>query len=130
MAFTTLQKLNMRGSAETVFALYEGMMRRFLADRPLIPPGNFAEIRFSDLERDPIGEMRRLYDELSLPGFETTEPALRRHIARQADYRKNSFRLAPEERARITERWGFAFDAFGYRRVPSPTTTETPFAAD
>ena len=105
-------------------------MRRFLADRPLIPPGNFAEIRFSDLECDPIGEMRRLYDELGLPGFEATEPALRRHIAGQADYRKNSFRLAPEERARITERWGFAFDAFGYRKIPSHITAQAPFAAD
>ena len=129
-ALTTLQKLDMRNSAETVLVLYEGMMRRFLADRPLIPPGNFAEIRFSDLECDPIGEMRRLYDELGLPGFEATEPALRRHIAGQADYRKNSFRLASEERARITERWGFAFDAFGYRKIPSHVTAEAPFAAD
>jgi omega-hydroxy-beta-dihydromenaquinone-9 sulfotransferase len=130
MAFTTLQKLDMQNSDETVFALYEGMMRRFLADRPLIPAGNFAEIQFSDLERDPIGEMRRLYDELCLPGFETTEAALRRHIAGQADYRKNSFCLAPEECACITERWSFAFDAFGYRKTPSYPTAEAPLAAD
>jgi hypothetical protein len=127
---TTLQKLDMRNSTETVFALYEGMMRRFLADRPLIPPGNFAEVRFSDLERDPIGEMRRLYDELVLPGFEVTEPALRRHIVGQANYRKNSFPLAPEERARVTERWGFAFDAFGYRKIPSHITAVASLAAD
>jgi omega-hydroxy-beta-dihydromenaquinone-9 sulfotransferase len=130
VAFTTLQKLDMRNSAETVFALYEGMMRRFLADRPLIPPGNFAEIQFSDLERDPIGEMHRLYDELGLPGFEAAEPALRRHIAGVTDYRKNGFRPAPEECARITERWSFAFDAFGYRKTPSYPTAEAPLAAD
>jgi omega-hydroxy-beta-dihydromenaquinone-9 sulfotransferase len=106
------------------------MMRRFLADRPLIPPGNFAEIRFSDLERDPIGEMRRLYDELGLPGFAAAEPALRRHIASQSDYRKNSFRLTAEEHARITERWGFAFDAFGYPKIAPHITAEAPLAAD
>jgi omega-hydroxy-beta-dihydromenaquinone-9 sulfotransferase len=130
LAFTTLQKLEMRNSAETVFALYEGIMRRFLADRPLIPPRNFAEIRFADLERDPIGEMRRLYDELDLPGFEAAEPALRCHIAGQADYRKNDFRLSDEERARVRERWGFAFDAFGYPTKPSRVTAEVPLAAD
>ena len=130
MAFTTLQKLDMRNSAETVFALYEGMMRRYLADWPLIPPGNFAEIQFSDLESDPIGEMRRLYDELGLPGFEATEPALRRHLASQADYRKNDFRLSREERACVTERWGFAFDAFGYPMLPLQMTAEGSFAAD
>jgi omega-hydroxy-beta-dihydromenaquinone-9 sulfotransferase len=127
---TTLQTLDMQNSADTVFVLYEGMMRRFLADRPLIPPGNFAEIRFSDLERDPIGEMRRLYDELGLPEFKTAEPALRRHISAQAGYRKNEFRLTPEERDRITERWGFAFDAFGYRKIPPRLTDDAPFAAD
>ena len=130
MAFTTLQKLDRRNSAETVFALYEGMMRRFLADRELIPPGNFAEIRFSDLERDPIGEMRRLYDELGLPGFNVAEPALRRHIAGQAGYRKNEFRMMPEEHARVAERWGFAFDAFGYRETPPRLAAEAPAAAD
>lgn len=130
MAFTSLQKLDTRNSAETVFTLYESMMRRFLADRPLIPPRNFAEVRFSDLERDPIGEMHRLYDKLGLPGFEATEPALRCHIARQAGYRKNSFQLAPEERALITERWSFAFDAFDYRKTPSHISAETPFAAE
>lgn len=130
LAFTTLQKLNQRNSGETVFALYEGMMHRLLADRPLIPPGNFAEIRFSDLERDPVGEMRRLYDELGLPGFAAMEPALRRHLAAQADYRKNEFRLSPEEWARVTQRWGFAFDAFGYRKDPPHAVGAVPFAAE
>jgi hypothetical protein len=130
MMFTTLQKLDRRNSAETVFALYEGMMRRFLADRELIPPGNFAEIRYSDLERDPIGEMRRLYGELGLPGFDAAEPALRRHIAGQADYRKNDFRLTPQERTRVAERWGVAFDAFGYRETPPRPAAAAPAAAD
>ena len=130
MAFTTLQKLDMRNSAETVFALCEGMMRRFLIDRPLIPPGNISEIRFSDLERDPLGEMRRLYDELGLPGFEAARPALRRYVAGQAGYRKNDFRLSPEERVCVMERLGFAFDAFGYPAVPLRMTADAPFAAD
>lgn len=130
LAFMTLQKLNRGNSADTVFALYEGMMCRFLADRPLIPAGNFAEIRFADLERDPIGEMRRLYDELRLPGFAAMEPALRRHLAGQSGYSKNDFRLTPEERARVTERWGLAFDAFGYRRLASAVAAGTRLAAE
>lgn len=37
--------------------VYEVMMQRFLADRDLIPKANFAEVRFEDLERDPLGEL-------------------------------------------------------------------------
>src|SRR5262249_44107548 len=65
-AFTTLQTLDMRHSADIVFDLYDSMMRRFFADRSLIPPGNLAEVAFADLERDPLGEMHRLYRTLSL----------------------------------------------------------------
>jgi hypothetical protein len=112
-AFTTLQTLG-GDSTETVFALYEGMMRRFLAERALLPAGNFAEVRFADLERDPLGEMRRLYEELSLPSFDAAEPALRRYVAGQTGYRKNSFSIPPAERTHIAARWRFAFEAFGY----------------
>jgi Sulfotransferase family len=61
----TLQTLDGNGGSDTVFTLYEEMMRQFFVGRALIPPGNIAEVRFDDLERDPLGEMRRLYQELS-----------------------------------------------------------------
>jgi alkane 1-monooxygenase len=129
-AFTTLQTLDMRDSAETVFTLYEGMMRRFLAERPLIPHGNFAEVRFADLERDPLGEMRRLYEALSLPGFAAAEPSLRRYVAGQTTYRKNAFVLSPDERARIAARWRFAFDSFAYEVEPAAATAAEPALAE
>lgn len=113
-AFTTLQTLDMGHGSDTVFELYEGMMRRFFSDRPFIAPGNLAEVRFADLERDPLGEMCRLYQELSLPGFAAAEPALRRYIDSQATYRKSRFSLSDEEQARINQRWGFAFELLGY----------------
>lgn len=120
-AFTTLQTLDVRHEADTVFELYEGMMRRFLAGRPIIAAGNIAEVRFEDL--DPIGEMRRLYQELSLPAFDAAEPRLRAYMASQATYRKNAFSLSDAERETINERWGFAFEALGYRmRLPGQDT--------
>ena len=113
-AFTTLQTLDMQHSEDTVFELYESMMRRFFVDQALIPAGNFAEVAFADLERDPLEEMRRLYRTLSLPGFVQAEPALRRYATDQANYRKNSFVLPEAERVRIANRLGFAFAKLGY----------------
>jgi hypothetical protein len=80
----------------------------------LIPAGNLVEVAFADLESDPVAEMRRLYKTLSLPGFARTEPALWSYVAEQASYRKNGFTLTAGERARIAERWGFAFRELGY----------------
>jgi omega-hydroxy-beta-dihydromenaquinone-9 sulfotransferase len=114
-AFTTLQSLNDSAGSDTVYALYEEMMRQFLDDRRLIPPGNLAEVRFDDLERDPLGEMSRLYRELSLPSFAQAEPLLRRYVASQTSYRKNGFMLSEAEREQVARKWTFAFTELGYR---------------
>ena len=117
--FTTLQSLDGSIVADTVYALYEEMMRQFFTDRTLIPRGNLAEVRFDDLERDPLGEMSRLYQELSLPGFAEAEPFLRQYVSSQTGYRKNRFTLSPVEREQIARQWMFAFAELGYTdRLP------------
>jgi len=114
LAFMSLQKLDRTGDVEALLSLYEQMMRRFFADSTLIPAGNLVDVRFEDLERDPLGEMRRVYEKLGLPGFGTVEPSLRRYIAGQSGYRKNQFDLSLCERERIANRWFFAFAKLGY----------------
>ena len=118
VALTSLQG-RVAGSlaGDIVISLYQLMMRRFLADLPAIPAGNCAEVRYADLERDPVGEIRRLYRQLGLTTFEQAEPALRRYLAIQTGYRKNKFSLPPADRERIEREWSFAFAALRYERA-------------
>jgi hypothetical protein len=116
LTFTTLQALDGSHNDETVLSLYEQMMQRFFAEQSLIPQGNFAEVRFADLERDPLGELRRVYGALGLESFTNAEPALRAYIAAQKDYRKNAFSLPARDRERVAQRWAFAFARLGYER--------------
>jgi len=118
---TTLQKIRPAGAAAGIVELYGDMMRRYLAERALIPAGNLVEIRFEDLEQDPMAELARIYETLDLPGFATAEPAFAAYVAAQKSYRKNSLNLAPEDRARVVKEWGFAFRAFDY---PTGETVE------
>jgi hypothetical protein len=101
---------------DVVIALYQLMMRRFLADLPAIPAGNYAEVRYADLERDPMGEIRRLYRQLGLTGFEQAEPRLRRHLAAQTGYLKNRLSLTLDDKVQIEREWSFAFAALRYER--------------
>ena len=114
---TTLQKMRPATTSAGIVELYAEMMRRYLAERALIPPGNLVEVRFEDLERDPMGELARIYRTIGLPGFATAEPRFAAYVAAQKSYRKNQLSLAPEHRARILERWDFAFHEFGYART-------------
>lgn len=117
LPITTVQTLDEPGVRnEGILALYEEMMRCYFADRSLIPAGNLAEVRFEDLERDPVGELARVYDNLDLPGFAQARPAIEGYVAQQRGYVKNALALSQADRERVEQRWGFALDELGYRR--------------
>jgi hypothetical protein len=52
-----------------IVSQYRTMYNAFFAERDLIPPGDYHEIGFEDLERNPLEQMRLLYQALSLPDF-------------------------------------------------------------
>jgi hypothetical protein len=114
LPLTTLQRVPRTPSTPIILSIYEDMMRRFLDDREAIPPGNLVEVRFEDLERDPVGELRRVYDTLGLPGFAHAEPAIRAYVDSQRTYEKNRLELSAQDRREVTARWAFAFRAFAY----------------
>ena len=117
--FAAVQTVSEEELEENIFHFYEETLRKYLADRSSIPAGNLVEVRFEDLERAPIDELRRVYASLGLHGFEAAEPAIRAYVESKSGYRKNSFELSDRERNRIEERCGFAFDEWGYERAPS-----------
>ena len=90
------------------------MHQKFEDTRNLIPGSQLCTVRFEDLEADPIGQMRIIYERLGLDGFNAVVPALQKYLAGLAAYRKNSYTLAPETHAEITERWGPFIARYGY----------------
>ena len=94
---------------------YRELYDAFLEDRALIPAGRFHEMGYEDLERDPVGEMRRLYAALGLPDFAAVEPDLRRYLDSVQGYRKNAFPpLPPDQRRRVAAEWRRSFEEWGY----------------
>jgi hypothetical protein len=71
-------------------------------------------VRFEDLEADPIGQLRILYERLGLGGFDAVVPALQKYLAGVANYQKNTYTLPPEIHAEITKRWGAFIARYGY----------------
>ena len=54
---------------------------------------------FEQLEKDPIGEVRKLYEALQLPDFASFEPELRRYVGSLAGLSQERF-CGPSPRAR------------------------------
>ena len=97
--------------------VYKEMHEAFFAQRPLIRLGRYHEIAFEDLEKDPLGQVRRTYESLGLPDFAHLEPRLRAYVDSIAKYQKNTYTPLPAEiRQRIATEWGRCFEVWGYER--------------
>jgi hypothetical protein len=94
---------------------YREIVDAFLAEKNLIPKERFHELRYEDLERDPIGQMRSVYESLELPDFSEIEPSVRRYVASLGGYQKNVYaEMAPATKERLRNEWRRAFSAWGY----------------
>jgi hypothetical protein len=94
---------------------YREICDAYFEDKALIPPGRLHEVRFEDLESDPVGEMRRLYEALGLPDFGEVEPAVRSYVGTLLGYRKNPHAgLDAGMKQRITDECRRCFVIWGY----------------
>jgi omega-hydroxy-beta-dihydromenaquinone-9 sulfotransferase len=100
---------------ERIIRQYREMYAQFFLQRPLIPEGHFAETSFSKLESDPVTELRRIYEELSLPAFAVAEDTVRSYLRSLGEYQKNAYpALPPDVEERLRTEWRSFFDAWGY----------------
>lgn len=113
--YTYLQKPDIYAIDEGILQRHETMYDAYFQDLPLIPKGQFCELGFDALERDPVGAIREIYSQLSLEGFDTFEPKLKRYVASLSGYKKNSFSgLDDATREIVAKRWKRSFEAWGY----------------
>ena len=110
-----LQPIEDRYVTDLVIERFRTMYEAFFEERSLIPDGRFHEVSFEDLEKDPVGQVRQIYDRLGLSGFEAMRPSLEGYVATQAHYRKNTYRdLPPSLRHEVGRAWRRNFDEWGY----------------
>ena len=100
---------------ERIIHHYRAMHDAFFEDKTKIPAGHFCEVAFEQLEADPVGEVRRIYETLGLPAFDSFEPELRKYVATLVGYQKNQFPNLPAElKARLKREWERCFEEWGY----------------
>lgn len=100
---------------DRILRLYAEVYGAFAEQQPHVPRAQFHELPFEKLEADPVGEMRRLYAELSLPNFDEVEPALRRYVNSLSGYKKNVHApLAAPLREKVAGAWRPYFERWGY----------------
>ncbi len=91
------------------------MYEVFFVERRLILAGHFHEVAYEDLERDPVGQVQRVYEALGLPAFAQTKSAVESYVRSLDGYKKNQFSELPVAlQRRIANEWRACFEQWGY----------------
>ena len=109
-----LQVPNCEGLEEHVLETLTRMYDGFERDRHLLGPGQFCEVRYEQLVADPVGQMQRIYEQLDLDEFDAVHPAITDYAAGHKDYKTNRYKITPEMRAQVADRWSKYIDQYGY----------------
>ena len=114
LATNSLEPPHGRTALEDTFELYDRCISRYERTKQTIPPNQLCEIRFEDLETDPLGQTRRVYEELQLPGWDAALPAIGRQVASIRGYRKNQYTEDAGLKQQILDRFRWVFELYGY----------------
>ena len=115
MWYTYLQRPDLAHLDDGIFHRYNLVHDAFFRDRPLIPDSHYCEVKFEALERDPVGQVRRIYERLGLHGWTAFEAKLQRYVKSLEGYQKNEFAPLPETlRRRVATEWRRSFEEWQY----------------
>jgi len=113
-AENSLYSSNMEGSEDEMVMMYEKCIHTYEETKSLIPAGNLHEVRFEDLEVDPLGELAQTYKALGLSSWNSVEPLIKAELPKLTEYKKNSFRMDREKMEKIYKRIKWIFEQYGY----------------
>lgn len=120
-----LQHTNESEREERILWVYRNMVQQYLNDKHLIPTGNLVEVRFENLEENPLEILQNIYRDLSLVGYQTAQTAFASYIKQHKNYKKNTYSLPNAKLQKITSQWKFAMDRYGYGVPQDVDITDT-----
>ncbi len=111
-----LQPFDHLDPEEITLDTYPKVMRPLIEDMEGMVPGQAVELRFEELESDPLGALARIYDALDLPGFAEAEPGFLAHLGEVRSYSRAARQFPERDLALVEERWPDFLKHWGYDR--------------
>jgi len=110
-----LQQISVDEIEQFIVQNYVSMMKQFFIQKDSIPNGHFVEICYEDFIADPLSQMKKIYAELGLSGFEDAKSGMEQYLAQQAKYVPNRHRVDEEKVQRVNMMWRFTVERWNYQ---------------
>ena len=99
---------------EATARLVEQFRKSVDENRKKLADGSFSEVRYEDLEKDPVKELKRIYRELDMEFSPEHEKKISEFMEAKKNYRKNIFNLSQEEKNIINRELEGYMKNYGY----------------
>ena len=93
---------------------YKTAITQYEADKQLIPEGNLHEIKYEELEVNPLEEMEKLYASLQLENIQDMRSAVEPQVEKLKNYKKNKFEPDPCWEKEVYQRCQEIYDLYSY----------------
>lgn len=97
-----------------ILTWYTKLFTLFERDRPFIPAGALFEMKFEDLEKDPVETLRAMYRSLGMENFEPFSCKVSQYLDSLNGYEKNVHHIDEKDRAKVAAMWSDTFERYGY----------------
>jgi hypothetical protein len=100
-----------------VFDSFEQMYAGFEQGRDRVDERHFCDVRYEDLVKDPVTELRSIYEKLDLGDFESVRLRVEEYASQKKDYKINQHEVPARLRRAISLRWAGYIERYGYSRT-------------
>jgi hypothetical protein len=110
-----LQKGDKEEIDKQVIENYKRLMNSFFEQKKLIPEENYIELRYEDLVKDPLKQVKKIYTKLKLPGFKKALPCMNEYLEQKKSYKTNVYKIDKKIIDKVKKSWSFTIKKWGYK---------------
>lgn len=109
-----LQNISSEEMEKNILEVYSRLYHKYEEDKKLIPAGNLIEIKFEDFEANAMEMTEKIYQTLSIQGFEEAKADISAYLNKKKGYKKNAYKYDPRTVELVEKHWDFALKQWGY----------------
>ena len=91
-----LQNYDQEVHTHNMVKIYKTVLEHYNEQKKLIPAGQLIEVKYEEFEQDMISHTKKVYDKLSIPGFEKALPFMEKHVAEISNHKRRIHKIDPE----------------------------------
>lgn len=112
-----MQQISEDEKKQIVLSVYSKLHQHYLEQKKLLKPHQLIELGFDEISDEPLQAVEKIYNQLSLKGFNDAYPWIRNFLNEQPPRRNQQYEFKKEDLRLINEYWESAFKQWNYPKL-------------